>query len=205
MRSRSCPSRLLDNGPYPLVRPDSLWSCSQHVHNNASCNKRCQEKICPKNATCNNLLSTRELSAVDGPVSQMAERRRCGGTTIKPTGCDSARANSSIFSIGRANQPVVRGCKRAGIKEVTPGRTCSGVARVASCRTGSAGRWPSIARSTGHTKTSKPTKAAHGDPGSPTMSVCAQRATVTLRPGLVATPRNTISAPMAAMARAAKS
>ena len=72
MRSRSCPSRILDNGPYPLVRPASLWSCSQHVHNNASCNKRCQEKICPKNATCNNLLSTRELSVVDGPVSQMA-------------------------------------------------------------------------------------------------------------------------------------
>src|SRR5919197_4310292 len=56
--------------PVLLYGQHSLRSCFLHVHNNASCNKRCQEKICPKNATCNNLLPTRELSAVDGPGNQ---------------------------------------------------------------------------------------------------------------------------------------
>ena len=116
------------------------------------------------------------------------KRRRCGGTTIKPRGCDSARASVSKFSTGSADQPVGPGCKRAGRKWVTPGRTCTGVASVAVWSTGRAGRWLSMARNAGHTKTSKPTKAAHGDPGRPTMRVSPHQATVTLRPGLVATP-----------------
>ena len=72
MRSRSCPSRFLNDSPRPLLWPDSLPSCFLHVHNNASCNKRCQEKIYSANANCNNLLSTRELSAGYGPVSPLA-------------------------------------------------------------------------------------------------------------------------------------
>src|SRR6266699_558375 len=84
MRSRQCPSRILDNGPCPLVRPDSLRRCLLHVDNNASCNKRCQGKSCSKNATCNNLLSTRQLSAVDGPVSQMAGSDGAAAQRLSP-------------------------------------------------------------------------------------------------------------------------
>ena len=67
------------------------------------------------------------------------------------------------------------------------------------------GCWPSSVRMAGRTKVSNPTKAPQGEPGRPMISVCRCRATVTPRPGLAATPRNRMSAPMAVMARAAKS
>src|SRR4030095_13572496 len=61
-----------------------------------------------------------------------------------------------------------------GQRRARPDGPATAVATVASGRRGGAGRWPSMARSAGHTKTSNPIKAAHGDPGRPTMSVCTQ-------------------------------
>ena len=74
MRSRSCPSGMIDIGSLILSQPYVSLLCSRRARNNASCNKRCQGKISPKNARGNNLVSTREVSAVHVPVSPMGER-----------------------------------------------------------------------------------------------------------------------------------
>src|SRR5262249_7224385 len=49
---------------------------------NASCNKRCQEKIFGPNANCNNILSTRKLEAEHAPAFALAGG---GGRVARPS------------------------------------------------------------------------------------------------------------------------
>src|SRR6266446_4005244 len=91
MPSRSCPSRILNNGPGPLVQPDSSLSCSLlHTIMQAAIKdvkrKFALKKICPKNTAYNNLLFTRGLSAVDGSVSQMAGSDGAVAQRLSPQG-----------------------------------------------------------------------------------------------------------------------
>ena len=159
----------------------------------------------PENANCNNVLSTRELSAGHGHALRLASgggaaarRASPGGTTQhgREQGHCPPAVPTSLWGMAASGRAENGSC-RAAPALASPAWRAGVLAEL--------GAGLSMARSTGHTKTSKPTKAAHGDPGRPTMRVCPCWATATLRPGLVATPRKRISAPRAAIARAAKS